>query len=609
MLEDTARIQRVQKAQATTQEQLRQSSQRVNYLIELMQNRQAILLPNGMNIPPGSLETLQTLRKRLDALADKVVREQQSELNQLRALADTTALINSSLDTADVLNTVMDTVIRLTGAERGYIMLKDKTTGELEFRVARGLDQEQLHRDDLIISRTIVNNVATTGEPELTNNAINDPRFQGQESVVGFGLRSILAVPLKARDEIIGVVYCDNRILAGLFNERERDLLTAFANQAAVAIENARLFEAARTRLAQITEMRDMMDNVFASITSGVVTLDNNGVITYCNPPGERILNLPVDVVIGKFFDEILPSLNGEFAEKLQAVFEHGSQQHLEIAPVLDMLGQRYWNLIINPLLDAQGASQGVTVVIDDVTERKRREEQFGVLIRYLQEGLGDKLLSIDTIDVGGQEREITAIFADVRGFTTFSENLEPEKLMVIINQYLSIASNCIGLYEGVVDKYMGDAVTGLFNSQLNPVEDHAFKAVQAALHIRFDLQELHQELPPEHRLYFGIGIHTGMAVLGNVGSHERKEFAALGDATDLSKLLQENARVVDLPNGNRDGEIIISAATYDRVKDYFECEAITPRKTKDHADLTIMYKVLRRKRRTTGSMSVNPNA
>jgi adenylate cyclase len=604
MFEDTARIQKVQKAQATTQEQLRQSSQRVNYLIELMRTRQSMLLPQGMNIPSGTLEALDTLRKRLDALADKIVREQQSELNQLRALADTTSLINSSLDMMDVLKTVMDTVIRLTGAERGYIMLKDKVTGELGFSVARGLDQEQLRADELTVSRTIVNKVAETGQPELTNNAINDPRFQEQQSVVGFGLRSILAVPLKVRDEVIGVVYCDNRIMVALFNERELEMMTAFAHQAAVAIENARLFESARARLAEITQLRDMMDNVFASITSGVVTLDNNGVINYCNPPGESILNIPVSFVIGRYLDDVLPSLNGTFAEKLQTVFETGSQERVEVAPFLDGVGQRYWNMIISPLRDDNGVSQGVTVVIDDLTEIKRREEQLGFLKIYLPDRLADNLQSIDRIDVGGQELEITAIFADVRGFTSFSQDMEPEKLMVVINQYLSVASDAIGLYEGVVDKYMGDAVTGLFNTQFNMVEDHAVKAVQAALHIRFDLRELHEELPPEHRLCFGIGIHTGMAVLGNVGSKDRKEFAALGEAADMSKLLQENAQVIELPDGRKEGEIIISAETYERVKNYFDCEALTPRKTKDHPNFTVMYRVIQRKRRTTGTMA-----
>ena len=90
--------------------------------------------------------------------------------------------------------------------------------------------------------------------------------------------------------------------------------------------------------------------------------------------------------------------------------------------------------------------------------------------------------------------------------------------------------------------------------------------------------------------MFYGIGIHSGRAVLGNVGSDERKEFAAIGDATELSKILEGNARA---------GEVVISEATYELVQDYFECEAFTPEKTKGRDDLTLAYRVLKQKKKT----------
>src|SRR5690606_14188036 len=113
----------------------------------------------------------------------------------------------------------------LTGAERGYIVLKNKETGELGFTVARGMDQSQLDSSKgLVVSRSIVNRVADTGEPVLTDNASADAQFEGSASIIGFALRSILAVPLKVRNEVIGVVYCDNRFQAGLFKPQELEL-------------------------------------------------------------------------------------------------------------------------------------------------------------------------------------------------------------------------------------------------------------------------------------------------------------------------------------------------------------------------------------------------
>jgi adenylate cyclase len=586
-VDETAKI---NKSHASTQEQIRQLNQRITDLSELLRAQQEILRQRGMNLPSGSLEALKTLHTRLEKFAQEQV-SQQIELRQLRELALTSALVNSSLDTSEVLNQVIDTVIRLTGAERGYIVLKNKATGELEYPVARGIDREQLGRDDFTVSRTIVNEVITGGEAVLADNASRDQRFQDQVSVVGMALRSILAVPLKVRDEVIGVVYCDNKIVAGIFKKHELNLLAAFASQAAVAIENARLFESARAQLSFVTETRDLINNIFASITSGVITTDRTGEITTCNVAAQVITGVSEAQAKGMLLMEMLPVENGVLLQHLETVQQTGTLQLVEITPELPGRGKRYWNLIVSPLRDADGVSQGVTIVLDDLTEIKRRKEQLDHVYRYVPRAIIDK---IGQLDAGVHEREISVLSSDVRGFTRFSEPLEPEVLMEIINKYLSLASDAIDFHEGMVDKYLGDAVTGLFNTPLNPQENHAVRAVQSAMLMKSDLLALHEVLPEEQRLFYGIGVHTGMAVLGSVGSADRQEFSAFGDAIDMSKLLQENAGK---------GEIIISPATYELVQDFFECEPIEPRKTKEHLDLTVMYLVVARKKRPVTGM------
>ena len=175
-------------------------------------------------------------------------------------------------------------------------------------------------------------------------------------------------------------------------------------------------------------------------------------------------------------------------------------------------------------------------------------------------------------------------MFADVRGFTAFSEYLQPEDLMRIVNRYLSAASDAITAHDGIVDQYLGDAIKALWNTQLNRQADHALRAVQAAQAILAVVRTLHTLVDPDHRLHFGIGIHTGQSVLGLVGGANRVEFAALGEAPDVSKLLQENAEP---------GEVIISATTYDLVKDHFDATPIAPRKTRPgFEDLQTLYRV-----------------
>ena len=125
-------------------------------------------------------------------------------------------------------------------------------------------------------------------------------------------------------------------------------------------------------------------------------------------------------------------------------------------------------------------------------------------------------------------------------------------------------------MQDGIVDQYLGDAITALWNTQLNQQEDHALRAVRAAYAIVQEVHALHQVLDVDLQLHFGIGIHTGHSVLGMVGGANRIEFAALGEAPDVGKFLQENAEP---------GEIIISSQTWDLVKAHFDAEPIAARK------------------------------
>ena len=179
-------------------------------------------------------------------------------------------------------------------------------------------------------------------------------------------------------------------------------------------------------------------------------------------------------------------------------------------------------------------------------------------------------------------------MFADVRGFTAFSERLQPEDLMRVINRYLGAASDAINEHDGIVDQYLGDAITALWNSQLNHQDDHAARAVRAAQAILDEVRALHEVVDKDHELHFGIGIHTGHSVMGMVGGADRIEFAALGEAPDVGRFLQENAEP---------GEIVISPTTYELVKDQIQAEAMPARKMQaGFEDLETIYRVIPRR-------------
>lgn len=162
--------------------------------------------------------------------------------HKLKTLVDVGHVINSSLGLNQVLEEVMDSSIALVQAERGFLVLLEEH-GEPRVRIARGVDHVNLEEQAFALSRTIVHRVIVSGEPVLTTNAQEDPRFGMEASIVSYQLRSILCVPMKLKDETIGVMFVDNRAHTGRFDESDQELLSAFADQAAMAIYNARLFD------------------------------------------------------------------------------------------------------------------------------------------------------------------------------------------------------------------------------------------------------------------------------------------------------------------------------------------------------------------------------
>jgi sigma-B regulation protein RsbU (phosphoserine phosphatase) len=151
---------------------------------------------------------------------------------------------NSSLDLDEVLHRVLDEVIAAVRAERGFLMLRDPS-GQLRFRVARGIDRHTIEQPQFQVSRSVLERVAAEGRALLTSDAQDDAWLKTHGSIMALGLRSILCVPLQIKGALLGVIYVDNRLQSGIFQPADLDLLTAIASSAATAIENARLYQVA----------------------------------------------------------------------------------------------------------------------------------------------------------------------------------------------------------------------------------------------------------------------------------------------------------------------------------------------------------------------------
>ena len=540
------------------------------------------LLKSGPMIPQRVIQAVNALAGNLSRFSRQVALVEDDHKN-LVALADISQVVNSTLELNEVLRTVMDTIIRLTGAERGFLMLRD-AEGKLVTPIARNWEQESIGSSEHLISQTIIERVVSEGLPVVTTNAQEDPRFGKQESIIAYNLRSILCVPMKFKDQITGVIYTDNRIKSGIFSDAQRNLLTAFANQAAVAIENARLYESVKSTLDEVTELKNLMDNVFASIASGVITADVEDKVLLCNRAVEAILGCTHDEMVNHRLEEALPPMAADLCLHIGQVRLSDEQVvGVELAPTLPNRGKVTLSLNFSPLKDANARTQGITIVVDDLTEKKHLEAQRSMFERMVSPKV-IKLLDPEKMKLGGTRTDITTLFADVRGFTSFSERYDPEELVKILNQYMSEAGSVILDEEGTIDKFMGDAVMAWFNAPI-PQPDHSLRAVRAAVAICNSLDRLHQQLPQEFHLKFGVGIHYGAAVLGMVGTEKKMEYTAIGDSVNTAKRIQENAK---------GGQILISEDVYRFVQDQVVVGPTTLVEVKGKTQPVVVYEVLR---------------
>jgi adenylate cyclase len=223
-----------------------------------------------------------------------------------------------------------------------------------------------------------------------------------------------------------------------------------------------------------------------------------------------------------------------------------------------------------------------VTVVTGRlVIEERRRRRVADLFGRYVSpEIMGEILSQQETapLELGGEQREITVLFVDIRGYSAFSERLSPHRVVEVLNRHLARMTRVVFEHGGTVDKFTGDGLMALFGAPLAQ-QDHAVRAVQAALALQAAVQQAN-----DGTLQYGIGIHTGEAVVGNIGSQRRLEYTAIGDTVNLAFRLEEQAAP---------GQILISQATFERAQGLIRAREIGPSPVKGRREAVVLYEVL----------------
>lgn len=200
---------------------------------------------------------------------------------------------------------------------------------------------------------------------------------------------------------------------------------------------------------------------------------------------------------------------------------------------------------------------------------RAQREEIRKTFERFVAHEIVEKLLEDPTrVQLGGAVTTVTVLFADLEGFTTLSERIEPSHLLEVLNGYHTLIVHQIKANGGTVDKFLGDGVMALYNTPL-PQPDHALRAVRTALGVHMALKAHHEQLEAQFRLGVNFGIHTGTAIVGNVGAPDLMDFTAIGDTVNLASRLQGLSSA---------SQITVSEETYNQVADYVVAERVGPR-------------------------------
>ena len=225
------------------------------------------------------------------------------------------------------------------------------------------------------------------------------------------------------------------------------------------------------------------------------------------------------------------------------------------------------------------------------IVESIKRKKVLNAFKKYVAPEIVDEIARKGDfhIKLGGENRDVAVLFVDIRGFTTMSEILEPEQVVDILNQYLNLTTNAIFKNRGTLDKFVGDATMAVFNSPFD-LDDYEFRAVCAAMDIVEGGVALEEKFMKEYgrSVGFGVGVNCGPAVVGNVGCEFRMDFTAIGDTVNTAARLESNAKK---------GQVLISDAVYERVKERVEVEEVGEIPLKGKSNGVFVYSVISVKR------------
>ncbi len=501
------------------------------------------------------------------------------------ALMKAAMSLGQSLDLETTLKKVMEEAKLLMNADRSTLWLIDRDRNDLWTQI---VDHYGLTKELRVpMGVGFAGRVATTGEVlnipfDLYEHpdAGNSKKFDQDN---GYRTCSLLCMPIfNSNKELIGVTQLVNKIQRGdfleydpatwptspdrfkaSFNSNDEDFMKVFNVQAGVALENAKLF-------AKVKQEQQMQKDILRSLSDGVISTDKHGKIIAANERAYDLLGVHNALLEGRSVYELINIETANFTKwfdtSLGGSDEKSRKQYYPDQTLRSTDGEQHSiNISINTMSEGDEGEgvRGALVVMEDISQEKRLKS---TMYRYMTQELAEQLLAGGDAKMGGDRKEVSVLFSDIRSYTTITESLTAEDVVMMLNEYFETMVEAVFNYKGTLDKYIGDAIMAVFGSPL-PIPDHAWMAVQTAIDMRHRLHEFNikriEKLKPQNQkeldmatIKIGIGINSDTVISGNIGSTRRMEFTAIGDGVNLGSRLEGASKQYGT-------DAIISESTY----------------------------------------------
>ncbi len=501
------------------------------------------------------------------------------------ALMKAAMSLGQSLDLETTLKKVMEEAKLLMNADRSTLWLIDRDRNDLWTQI---VDHHGLTKELRVpMGVGFAGRVANTGEVlnipcDLYEHpdANNSKKF---DQANDYRTCSLLCMPIfNSNKELIGVTQLVNKIQRGdfpeydpatwptspdrfkaSFNSNDEDFMKVFNVQAGVALENAKLF-------AKVKQEQQMQKDILRSLSDGVISTDKHGKIIAANERAYDLLGVGDALLEGRSVYELINIETANFTKWFDTSLGGGDEKsRKQYYPDQTLRstdgGQHSINISINTMSEGDEGEgvRGALVVMEDISQEKRLKS---TMYRYMTQELAEQLLAGGDAKMGGDRKEVSVLFSDIRSYTTITESLTAEDVVMMLNEYFETMVEAVFNYKGTLDKYIGDAIMAVFGSPL-PIPDHAWMAVQTAIDMRHRLHEFNikriEKLKPQNQkeldmatIKIGIGINSDTVISGNIGSTRRMEFTAIGDGVNLGSRLEGASKQYGT-------DAIISESTY----------------------------------------------